>query len=357
MTAFFPHLRAANNVALDGPPADNALGNVWNEIRQSFHFDSRSLVIMIAGISGGRGQRIDNELLPLVRAHIAMSLGRGNQSIPVRAVPGRRAVAFDFFEPVSETVYAQRGGRWPTSWVIRSGLWRRIRGRSWAILCSGIDARRVGQSHQRVGRPSRPARPPGAPIVNRFSAAAIKWNWHRARKAAFVGGPIAGAAGTLTIPVLQSGGFQFAVGDPVFLRQRKWRTVIGRAPVTSTELRVAAVNPSGNSVTVTGATGTEPSVFSDGSVLYAPVPDPSVPGRFLSIISPKIAKFINDNNRPLGAWPCNTADEIRLNGDPVVPEFDGYDGFWSHKNDIRAIGLYNGGVRRGAASSIRPADA
>ena len=105
---------------------------------------------------------------------------------------------------------------------------------------------------------------------------------------------------------------------------------------------------------VSGALGTDPANFAEGSVLYIPVPDPAAAGTYFGLVAPKIAKFINDNHRALSKWPCDPADQLGVDaaGEPLgsktqVPEFDGYDGFWSHRNDARTIGLYSGGVRQG----------
>lgn len=346
LRSFFPVLRATNNVVLDGPFATNALGNVWAEALPTSHFDNASLVVVLSGIKGGRPQSVPAQTLaidptlPAQPAHIAMSLDSGNYSMPVRAVVGRRAVAFDFFEPVPDSVSRD--------------LWRTMAhelGHSFGLGDEYVDLPgRYTLAEASVNGWGNLTTEAGVTLGGAINAAAIKWQWHRARKAAFVGvdgggvgGPIALPGGNLNVPLLRSGGLQFAVGDPVFLRQRQWRKVIGRAPITSVLLQVVAVNPNGSSVTVSGALGNYPATFGDGSVLYVPVWDPALPAVFLDLVAPKIAKFINDNKRPLTPWPCDPSDQP----DSQVPEFDGYDGFWSHKNDIRTIGLYSGGARQG----------
>ncbi|MEP6689807.1 MAG: M64 family metallopeptidase, partial [Gemmatimonadaceae bacterium] len=337
LTMFFPQLRASNNVALDGPPATNALGNVWREIRPNFHFDSQSLVVMIAGIKGGRGQRFGTQNLPLVPPHIAMSLDSGNYSMPVRAVAGRRAFTFDFFEAVPDSVSID--------------TWRTMAhelGHSFGLEDEYVDLpgpfTRPESDLDDSGNVTTDA---SVRLGGAISANAIKWNWLRARTAAFVGGPLAPAGAAFLVPVLRAAAFQFAVGDPVFLRKRAWREVINRAPVTSAPLQVAGLDPNGDFVIVSGALGVPPSTFDDGSVLYVPVPDPESAGLFLHLIAPPIAEFINNKNRSLGTWPCSIATEIELHSSTVASEFDEFDSSWSRRHVVRVIGLFNGGVRHG----------
>lgn len=336
---FYQALRAKNGVALSGPAATSNLGNVWAEVRDAFKFDNRSLVVVLAGIQAGRAQRIGAE-----PAHIALSIAGGNYPMPVSAVAGRRAIAFNFVTPMPA--------------IVDAGVWRTIAhelGHSFGLGDEYVDL---------PGTYSAPESSTdgfanlttlaGISVGGSISASAIKWTWHRARKAAVVSGTPTPSGGNLQIPLFDAAGFQFAVGDPVFLRQRKWKTIIGRAPLTSVPLQVAARDATGNSVFVTGTLGVDPATFGEGSILYIPVPDPDNAGAFLGLVSPPVAKFIDDNHRALTKWPCDPADQLGVDvaGNPLgaatqPPEFSVVDTLWSHRNDTRLIGIYSGGARQG----------
>lgn len=348
LQAFFPLLRAGNNITLDGPPATNALGNVWLADKPAFHFDSRALVVIMAAIDGGRPQQIGfNPLRPAFAQapHIAMSLEGGNHRIPVAPVAGRHAMRLNFVDP------------FPAS--VSRDTWRTIAhemGHSFGLGDEYVDLpgnyTAPESSVDEWGNLTTEAAVTQGGVI---SANAIKWNWHRARKGAFITGTPTIVGGNLVVPVAGAGGFQFAVGDPVFLRQRQWKKVIGRAPVTSPALHVAARDPSGNTVILSGAVGgINLATFGDGSVVYVPVRDPANAGAFLTIVASKIARFITDNKRPLTTWPCAPDEQLAVDAQgrsvgerDQVPEYDGHGGFWSHRNDTRTIGLYSGGAHFG----------
>jgi hypothetical protein len=337
---FYQVLRAKNGVAVSGPPATSQLGNVWAEARDAFNFDNRSLVVVIAGIKAGRAQRMSAE-----PAHIALSIAGGNHPMPVTAIAGRRAVAFNFVGPMQDTVDA--------------GVWRTIAhelGHSFGLGDEYVDLPGTYTAPETsTDTDANLTTLPAITVGGAISAPAIKWAWHRARKAAVLSGALTASGSNQQVPLLDTGGLQFAVGDLVFLRQRQWKKIIGRAPVTSGPLQITAPrDPSGNSVLVSGALGVDPASFNSGSVLYVPVPDPATPGAYFGLVAPRIAKFINDNHRALSKWPCDPADQLGvdaagdlLGGKTQVPEYDGYDGLWSHRNDARTIGLYSGGARQG----------
>ena len=279
LTPFYKQLRASNNVSLTGPPALNALGNVWSgEGREDVRFDSSPLVIIIGAFQGGRAAELPT--------NIPMALEGEGHPIPVRVVAGRNALELDFVKPLPESV--------------DRNFWRTIAhelghafglGDEYVELPGRYSQIEDSLNHWGNLTSEEAVRPGGV-----FNAAAIKWDWHRARKAAFVGGALTTSGVNFIVPVLRSGGFQFKVGDPVFLRVGDWSRVIGRAPITSGPMQVVGVDASGNSVTISGALNVPPAAFGEGSVLYVPVRDPDVAGLFLNLISPKIAKFINERD-------------------------------------------------------------
>lgn len=344
VTPFYRALAAKNGVAIAGPPPDNKLGILWAEDREAFKFDNRSLVVMMAGVKAGRAQRVDaHPLLPERLAHIAMSIAGGNRPLPVTAVAGRRAVAFDFVGPMPDEVDA--------------GVWRTMAhelGHSFGLGDEYVDLPGVYSAPETsTDQFANLTTLAGIQVGGVISAAAIKWTWHRAKKAAVLSAPPTLSGTTLTISLFDAVGFQFAVGDRVFLRRRKWKAVIGRTTVSGPYKVEAPLDPTGNKVLVSGAL-VNPVDFGEGSVLYIPVPDPSTAGAFLGLVSPKVLKFIDDNHRPLTKVPCDPADQLGEESpgkprgtDKQVPEFSVDDVLWSHRNDPKLIGLYAGGARRG----------
>ena len=174
MKPFYQVLRAKNGVSVSGPPATSQLGNVWAEQRDAFRFDNRSLVAVIAGIQAGRAQRISAE-----PAHIAISIAGGNYPMPVTpAAGGRRAVEFNFFDAMPDTV--------------DSLIWRTIAhelGHSFGLGDEYVDLpgnyTAPEMSTDTWGNLTTLA---GISTGGAISAPLIKWTWHRARKAAVLSG-------------------------------------------------------------------------------------------------------------------------------------------------------------------------
>jgi hypothetical protein len=154
------------------------------------------------------------------------------------------------------------------------------------------------------------------------------------------------------ITVLTGQAFQFAAGDKVRLRAREWKTVIGFDPFECpTELEVVSHNAAGDVITVRGSpSDLDLTMIPVGSVVYVPVPMPDGSPGEARMIAPKVAQYIDDNNRPLTPWPCDPAAQIGDDDEgndrgkqPQVPGFDLFSGLWSHRNDVRVVGLYAGG--------------
>ncbi|HEX7785577.1 MAG TPA: M64 family metallopeptidase, partial [Methylomirabilota bacterium] len=346
VTPFYRALATRNGVAISGPPPDNQLGIVWAEDRPAFKFDNRSLVVLMAGIKAGRAQRVGADpTQPERLPHIALSIAGGNYPIPVTAVAGRRAVAFNFVDPMPDAV--------------DKGVWRTIAhelSHSFGLGDEYVDLPGVYSAPETATDPyANLTTLAGITVGGALTASAIKWTWHRAKKGAVVSGTPTPSGANLLVPLFDAAGFQFAVGDAVFLRQRKWKAVIGRAPLTSGALKIEGPrDPTGNTVLVSGALPGNPADFGEGSVLYIPVPDPDVAGAFLGLVSPKALQFVQAGHRAMTKWPCDPADQLGNDASnqprgaiTQVPEFTVSDILWSHKHDARVIGLYAGGFRQG----------
>ncbi len=336
LDSFYAALRASNGVALSGAGA-NELGNLWAQDRADCRFDNRSLVVILSATKGGRAQQTDR--------HITISLESGNIDIPVNSavVAGRRTVSIDASAPLPVTVDRD--------------VWR-------------VTAHELGHSlglgDEYVDLPGIFTAPEGsldrdgnltsvAAVLNgaRFSSARVKWNWRRVVKAAMLVEPIMPPAGSeFDIKVGPGHAFQFSPGDKVRLRERIHKQVLRRDPFEcSSALVVVSINAAGDVLRVSGSPDpAELSRFRDGSVVYIPAPLPGGAAGEARLVAPKIAKYIDDNNRPLTPWPNDPTAQLGLDDRgrwrgtvAQVPAYDGYDVLWTHRNDARVVGLYAGG--------------
>lgn len=339
LEAFYRALGAANNVVIAGPGPGNNLGIVWAEDRPAFHFDNRSLVVALSAFEGGRAQR--------TARHIDLSLHTGNNFTRVTAVAGRKAVAIDQTVELAVTVERE--------------VWRTIAhelGHSFGLGDEYVDLKgRFTAPEATLDTWGNLTSETAVQSGTQFRAAQVKWNWRRARKAAVVRAPIVPPTGPeFDIKVGVGQAFQFAAGDKVRLRARQRKKVLGRDPVEcSSDLEVVSRNAAGDVLTVRGSPSVlELTFFLEGSVVYIPVPMPDGAAGEARLIAPKVAKFIEDENRPLTAWPCDPAAHLGLDAQGRLrgslrqfPAFDTYPPLWSHRNDVRVVGLYAGGARLG----------
>jgi hypothetical protein len=196
--------------------------------------------------------------------------------------------------------------------------------------------------------------------TNKFRADLVKWNWRRIRKAAVIRELVVPPpSGTdFAIKVLTGHALQFVAGDKIRLRAREWKKALNRDPFESaTELEFVSSNATGDEMTVRGVPGPlDPLKLPVGSIAYIPLPAVDGTPGDARLIAPKIAAFMQDNNRPLTAWPCDPAAHLGLNAEgrrrgsqPQIPAFNGYTGMraWTHRNDVHVVGLYAGGRLRG----------
>jgi hypothetical protein len=337
LRSFYRALGAANGVAIAGPGPGNNLGIVWAENRDPFRFDNRSLVVLLAAHKGGRAQR--------TARHIDISLKAGNLRIPVTAtmVAGRRVIAID--------------GTVPLPMSVDRKVWRTTAHElchSFGLGDEYVEGlRRFTAPEEDLNEDANLTSESAVVSAGRFRSDLIKWNWRRARKAAVLRELILPPSGTeFDIEVLTGQAFQFAAGDKVRLRAREWKTVIGFDPFECpTELEVVSHNAAGDVITVRGSpSDLDLTMIPVGSVVYVPVPMPDGSPGEARMIAPKVAQYIDDNNRPLTPWPCDPAAQIGDDDEgndrgkqPQVPGFDLFSGLWSHRNDVRVVGLYAGG--------------
>jgi IgA Peptidase M64 len=339
LDAFYRALAASNNVRVTAP--DDNLGLLWAEGRPTFRFDNRSLVVALAAYKGGRAQRTSR--------HIDIALESGTLWTQVIAGPvGTPTVSID------QTVALPA--------VVDVDVWRVIAhelGHSFGLNDEYAELPGVFNQPETSldiwgNTTSEAAVKDG---TAHFRVSMIKWNWRRVRKAAVLRAPIAPPAGLdFDLDVGLGQAFRFAVGDKVRLRERTFKKPLGLDPFEcSSDLVVVSHNATGDVLTVHGSPSLlELALLPEGTVVYVPVPMPDGSPGEARMIAPKVASFIEDNNRPLTTWPCNPADHLGLDATghlkgslTQLPQFNVFSALWSHRNDARVVGLYEGGSQSG----------
>ena len=331
--AFFKRVTAAPKpgfapIALDGPPPQNAIGNLWitdPASRPAFTFDNRQFLVALNNIPYGRANaRI------LTRLHLYFTGASGNQAlitgIPVARVAGRSALTLALPAPTAAASdmatiqvvvhelthtfdigdeYDEAGAKYP-----------------------GTEAELASAAN--LTTPGTFQNPDGSV---RFGD--IKWNWHRVRKASALTQKLKPAGGLVYHAYMRlASGFQFAVGDKVRLRKRERRKVIQRSPFTSavafTVKEVHKTNPDDPNDTqhmmlvleAEGAVDVGP--FDADSLIYLPVaapPDLVAAGRpYLTLVSPAAERIMSDIGGLMNGKSCPPAsarDTVPLKKDPL----------------------------------------
>ncbi|HEU4690082.1 MAG TPA: hypothetical protein VFS23_17045, partial [Vicinamibacterales bacterium] len=283
-----------------------------------FRFRNADFVVIVSALRGGRA------------ANTAASGGRyvvigcgTDEVFPVRAVPGKNAVALDLPAApasveanVARTLAHELGHSLGLGdeYVEFNEPFSEVGKRAFANLQREFDAQ--------VPDPADPA-----DAKKRFlHGNEIQWNWHRIVGAAVVNGDITPglAVDEFRIPVTPDVSFRFSIGDVLRLRARVWGQPLrklGRFDVSS-DLTIIA-RPEPDAIVVRAASLISAQLFPPGSLLYRPKPAPA------SVLSPlypyaeMVAKNIKDaitvNKKPL-------LDEPGPNNRPQLPAVDFEDG-------------------------------
>lgn len=192
--------------------------------------------------------------------------------------------------------------------------------------------------------------------AGKFHGDEVKWNWHRIYKAAELAqAPVDAGGGTFRLALVLSQGFQFAVGDTVHLRFRKYPQPLIKLPKLSIPLEITDPAPTSDTIHVkakAGAVWAYPNTinppqfaaeFLPGSIVYIPTPAPasvrSAAYPYAEMIAKQIKEYITTNDKPLTVYP-SVVDDNDVQP-PVIPGVSLPDCFSKHRP--RIVGLYSGG--------------
>ncbi|HKO98919.1 MAG TPA: M64 family metallopeptidase [Pyrinomonadaceae bacterium] len=328
---FFEILASDTGVELAGGVP---LGHLWaTKTDPSFHFDNTDLILIISSFPGGRA--VNGE------GYMAASTKTGNVNIPVKpTAPGVNEFSLDLGAISTEI----SGDQCRT---IAHEL-----GHSFGLGDEYVSFdEQFPETEAELEPYANLQTDADARIAGRLNGTAIKWNWHRIRKAAVMSGPIPPGGPPFIIP-LQGNGEQFSAGDTVLLRVRtfgkalqKAATVLSNTLPSTKELQIVGTS-SFNTVTTQpapGSTVTEADLtpFERGSLLYMPVPAPAsaAPAKYATMVAKNIEDFIS-TDRPLTVVPCVFDRSIQkpiLNGVSLP-------GIFCFKHKTKIVGLYSGGA-------------
>ncbi len=337
---FYLALQNDNGVQLDGA---KPVGELWAINDERFDFDNTDLVVLLAGIPGGRQLNAEG--------YIAMSTETEHMDFLVEKVPGRAAYRLlpaappaaataDSCRALSHELahsfgcgdeYVETSGRYPTQ--------------NDSIPDSGnLETEEVAKDD-----------------AGHFQGSRIKWNWHRIAKAGVIEEPIVPSAGGFLITLRMGHGTQFETGDKVLLRFREFKEVLTRTPdllrnalvgddPPPAELEIIS-DPGPNFLLVSPviAGSVTPETirrFSRGSIVYLPKAAPesvrTAAYPYAEVVAKNIKDWITANDRPLTPKNCTgkTGDYVQT---PTLTGIDlpGIDFCFSDKPKI--VGLYEGG--------------
>jgi hypothetical protein len=340
------------------PAGAGPLGLLWAKDQSKFRFSNRHLVSYLAVSQGTPVTGPKGIFLPLTDK---TPRGRGPL---VTIVPGRSAFALDPAEKLFgdlEEATSKIAGTAVHELAHAFGLGDEYGGRIPRFL-NGDERTFDGQANltslAAVSQPD-PA-DPNDDAKRRFNPDDIKWNWDRISHAAVITGDLSSQPGSIIeVPVVASHTAGFVRGEEVKLRARKWGSVLGLRPKTHPfGFRVEAIDSAKGLLTIsyklaTTAVG-DLGDFSEGSLVYAPVPAPisvrSVKYPYAKMISPIIESWIRTGGPLAGTLPGDKdGPDPEMNdayGTRVPAAIDFFSkilGLHSHRDNSRIIGLYPGG--------------
>ncbi len=184
----------------------------------------------------------------------------------------------------------------------------------------------------------------------------IKWNWHRIKKAAMLSGDIQDAGGgKFRVQLVTGQGFQFAIGNTVHFRFRRYPAPLIKNPKLSPPLEITDPAPTSDTIHIklkAGAVFNYPNLiaaaqfineFKEGSIVFIPVEAPaSVKTNdypYAEVVAKNIKDYITTNHKPLTVFP-SVIDNDNVQ-QPIIPGVSLPDCF--NKNRPRIVGLYSGG--------------
>lgn len=336
----------------------NPVGSIWMARADGTRPSSYPLIFIFSSLKWDRGGNYP-------RGYIAMNV-EDRDGIPARPLAGRPTYEIDLTGKITGTISHSRLVRGCHEVGHSFGL-----GDEYSEKGEQPQAEEIDEDHGNLQKQSdlEVPLPAGERPTHDVHGDRIKWRWHRIRKAAVLAAPIAEVgSGTFRVPVVLGQASQFAVGDTVLLRVRRFPRPLPRDPHVSGHLTIVGIadpggaadpasptgpaNPLVGAVMVAAATGhtfdrADAARFDIGCILYLPVKAATSALAddypFAELIAKNIKDHITRRKRALNQDPARAeicvADEDDIQK-PVKLDVD-LPFCFKHKN--RIVGLFSGG--------------
>jgi hypothetical protein len=329
------------------------LGNLWAEDRPGFAFDNRVHVAILCNVPYGRA----NSSI-YVRLYLDAKQGQKSfqlSNIPLVRDPSRNALkvdlpafSLDFLRDDTWRVFTHELGH-------TFGL-----GDEYAEgtgTYAGTEANLADDANLTM---FDTVVDPNDPDKHKIRYDQIKWNWHRIRTAAVLARPLGLRPGGLYLAFVRKRSVNpFAKGDPVRLRQRNTRKVLGKDPVISNvEFVVDSIDPDDldpphNPALMTivlknESVGINVDAFGAGSVVYVPIPAPEphdpVLHPYLTLVGPGGERLMDETGSTMMGAVCDTSDgSPNLDSITQVPVKEDPLGKIAPVDRTGVVGVYYGG--------------
>jgi hypothetical protein len=357
--ALFKRVKAApkNGVTVTLDDTGNQapeLGNLWTEDRPGFAFDNRRHVAILCNASYGRANSSIYARLSLeARPPDGDKFGMTN--LPVVRDPVRNALKLDL-PPFSLD-------------ILKADTWRVFAHELSHTF--GLGDEYAEGSDTNTGTESDlvddanltmldTVIDPNDPDKHKVRYDQIKWNWHRIRTAAVLARPLGLRPGALYLAFVRKRSVNpFAKGDPVRLRQRDTRKVLGKDPVISNvEFVVDSINPDDldpphdpalmTIVLKNESIGINVEAFGAGSVVYVPIPAPEprdpVLHPYLTLVGPGGERLMDKAGGTMQGPTCDTGvTSPNMGGATQVPAEEDPLGKIASVDRPGVVGVYYGG--------------
>jgi hypothetical protein len=331
-------------ITLGVPAPDNGIGQIWAKDHPAFAFNDTRLVVAFSNVPFGRGISGIHTRLSLS----PLTLDNEYPGFPVASVAGRNALRLEVPQPTLALLLQD-------TWAVIAHELAHSFGLGDEYVEEATTSTLTEDSYDDPNQTSAKAalKDDGSVRIGD-----IKWNWPRARKAVVTTGPIVPLdPKRFRVPVAFGAGFQLAVGEPVLLRKREKRKVIGRLANVGPEFTVESLGPDGDRVViVTTASGVNLGAFTAGSVLYKPFtapPDIVPPRRYLTLVSPAAERIMGAIKGPLNGVTCDPARNAVLHADTEVPIKPDPQGKVPQRHLPHLVGVYHGAALEGCGV-LRP---
>ena len=306
------------------------VGALWGEDRTSFTFDNRPLLVVVPNMAIGRSIRFFGRSGSfLMRSGVAARMT--NRLAATRAELGGLPVA-------------QASGRNALTLAIPPLSSLEILPDTWEVIAHEL-GHSFGLGDEYTAQAPKPQAPTEYPNLMQATDAlnsdktvkieALKWNWHRIRKASVITLPSKQQLdGMLRVFVARNGGHRFARGDKVRFRARDPRAALSANPVTSaTEFAVEAVHPNNlgtpqdlanMTIVLRNPTAIDVSAFGPGSLIYLPIaaPEPVLsPTRpYLTLVSPAAERIMAAITGTMSGKDCDVTNMEFLRARVQLPQ-------------------------------------